>query len=118
MGKRVGEYQGTQIRSPSTGQGTRTQGLAGLCNAYGRARATDNREGRRHVRGHFLLGSDEMHVGGGADAAASRMRVQWMTVAVTRGAKTRLSWLLTPFAVQISMLHRPELWWLREQQSY
>ena len=34
------------------------------------------------------------------------------------GAKTRLSWLLTPFAVQISMLHRPELWWLREQQSY
>jgi hypothetical protein len=24
----------------------------------------------------FLLGSDEMHVGGGADAAASRMRIQ------------------------------------------
>jgi hypothetical protein len=40
-----------------------------------------------------------------------------MTAAVTRGAKTRLSWLLMPFAVQISVLHRPELWWLREQQS-
>lgn len=116
MGKGVGEYQGTQIRSlgPVKVRERRAwQGFAMLIVAQERPTTGG---GRRDVWGRFLLGSDEMHVGGGADAAASRIRVQWMTVAVTRGAKTRLSWLLMPFAVQISILHRPELWWLREQQ--
>ena len=52
------------------------------------------------------------HVGGGADAAASRIRNPiddrcCDEGAKTRGAKTRLSWSLMPLAAQISMLHRP-----------